>query len=122
MKKKYSLKGKTCFQLVYRKGKKIRQKNCTFFVLKQCNSKNSIFCRKSEDTVKVGIVVPRYFGKAHVRNKAKRKFREAFRDYCSSDRYTYCMIVRLYNGFINMTIEEVKKEIADCFLKIESLH
>lgn len=120
MKKKFSLKGRICFKTVYRKGKRIRQKNCTFFIITRCNQRNLKFCRKTEDTIKIGIVVPKKVGKAHVRNKAKRKFREAFRDYCLSGKYNYCMIVHLYNGFIHMTIEDIKKEIEDCFKKIDT--
>ncbi|MFW5808205.1 MAG: ribonuclease P protein component [Spirochaetota bacterium] len=117
----YSLKGKACFKHVYRKGQKIRQKNCTFFVVAQCALKESDYCKKNDNTIKIGIVVPRYFGKAFLRNRAKRKFKEAFRDYCLTEHKDYCMIVRLYTGFIDMTQDEIKKEIRDCFYKIKSM-
>jgi ribonuclease P protein component len=118
VKKKYSLKGRNCFQAVYKEGIRIRQKNSTFFILKKCSKEKSKYCRKTEDIIKLGIVAPKKIGNAVLRNRAKRKFREAFSKFLEDDIHSNCIIVRLYNGFTDMTIDEVTKEIDSCLRKI----
>lgn len=117
MKKRYSLKGRLCFRSVFNQGKKIRKRSFTAFVLKDCSKKNSETCPNKGASGKIGIIVTKKLGKAHDRNKAKRRFKAAFYQSVNSMNIEVCTIIRLHDNFLYIDFEKLKKEIQDFLLQ-----
>jgi ribonuclease P protein component len=111
LKKKYSLKGRLCFRSVFLEGKIFRRKYCFFYVLKNCTKNSAPTCHKSENTLKLGIIVTKSMGNACIRNNAKRKFRAAFRQEILSYNSDLCMVAKLRNDFYKIDIEQIRKDI-----------
>jgi len=88
------LKRRKDFQRVYRGG--VVWKGSCF----------SLHVLTREDGIRLGIVVPRRFGKAVERNRAKRRLREAFRRIASS-LPSADVIVKPANGCERIGIEEL---------------
>ena len=87
------LKRRKDFQRVYRGG--VVWKGSCF----------SLYVLKREDGVRLGIVVPRWFGTAVERNRTKRRLREAFRR-IAVNLPPADVIVRPANGCERFGIEE----------------
>jgi ribonuclease P protein component len=116
LKKKYSLKGRICYRSVYSQGTRIRRQTFNAFVLKNCSKKKTQVCNQHESNGKLGVVVTKRIGKAHERNKARRRFRAAFSQSITLTAFDHCIIVRLHDNFLDIDFDFIKSDIQE-FLK-----
>lgn len=99
--KEYRLKRKKDFEKVLRKGKLLAK---NFLILKTV--KNNL------KTSRIGVVVSRKVSKkAVLRNKAKRKIREAVRTNIKKIKPGYDLIFFTKKGIEKKSFSEIKKEI-----------
>ena len=73
----------------------------------------SVWALRRLDGARLGIVVPRRFGTAVERNRAKRRLREAFRR-IACDLPAVDVIVRPLDGCETFGIEELGKLLSTC--------
>lgn len=116
MKKVHSLKGKNSFDLVFKKGTRLKGKGLFCAVYINSMDSGSGIDIQNDKKIKFGIVITKKFGKAFKRIKEKRRIREILRVYLK-DIIKPCMVVfRIYNEFDNLSFIEKKKEV-ECLLK-----
>ena len=100
MNKKYIVKEKRDFDNIIKNGKKI--KNYNFIV----------FYSKNKETFnKYGITVPKKVGKAHIRNKLKRRVRAILRNYKKPYENNYNCIIIIRNSCLNLTFSELSNSL-----------
>jgi ribonuclease P protein component len=77
VKRRYSLKGRKSFKLIYKKGKIFRVKGLRIFVISNQKSTLNSELKNSESGkgIRIGITIDRRVGKAVVRNSLKRKIK-----------------------------------------------
>jgi len=100
LKKEYRLQKKYQFNYVYRVGKTASGK---LFVLYYTPSKNR--------NVKVGISVSHKVGNAVVRNKTKRRIREAMRPHLKNIKTNFNIVLLTKVAAAEAKFEELSKEI-----------
>lgn len=95
------------FAYIYRKGERISSK---YFVLFYCKSKFSEY--------KIGYSISKKIGKAHVRNKLKRRLREIVRnaDYIKP-HLNYVLCAR--EGVESLSFQELDKQVQYIFSKLQ---
>lgn len=106
MHKRYRLKNSKIFNIVYRKGNSVSNK---FLVL--------MWIKNKENFIKVGFTVSKKIGNSVVRNKVRRRLREAFRAIIPNTEtgYTYVLLARSpirganYSQISNSVIELMNK-------------
>ena len=98
--KQFRLKKKYQFNYVYRVGKSVGGK---LMVLYYCPSKNV--------NVKVGISVSKKIGHAVVRNRSKRRIREAIYPYLSTLKPNFNVIVIAKNAIVDASFDAIKSEL-----------
>jgi ribonuclease P protein component len=100
LEKKHRLTKRKEFNYIFKKGKAFSTK---LFVLNYSPTKLPTF--------KVGFSVSKKIGNAVIRNKVKRKMREAFRSFSNevSEQYNYILVAR--KGIELASFEEIKKAI-----------
>lgn len=122
MKSIYSLKGRILFKEVYLKGRKIQGTGIRVYFLKSIKSHNA----KPENcgnglqgnkNIKIAIALTRSFGKAHIRNKAKRRIRAICAGLLDELKDGFCIIVRIDSDFKNHTFQEQDRIIKSLFAK-----
>jgi ribonuclease P protein component len=101
VRKSLSLKGKTCFGEVYRKGKRFRVKGFQCAVIRHCAASENPFCcdRSGNSPQKFGIIINRRFGNACERNKAKRRVRAIIDSLSSDFAGSWCMTIRIFDEY-----------------------
>lgn len=84
MQKQYRLNNRRVFNYLYKRGSSL------------ANRRLVLIYAPSKYAKRVGFVVSKKIGKAVVRNKARRRMREAFRSMldCVADNYNYVLIAR----------------------------
>ncbi len=122
MKSIYSLKGRILFKEVYLKGRKIQGTGIRVYTLKSIYSNNAkpdngSNVLQGKKNIKIAIALTKSFGKAHIRNKAKRRIRAICTGLFSELKDGFCIIVRIDGGFKNLTFEEQKQIIKSLFAK-----
>jgi len=118
----YSLKGRNLFKEVYQKGRRIQGTGIRIYILKSINSKyvkpdnskNTSICKKS---IKIAIALTKSFGKAYIRNKAKRRIRAICTELFNELKEGFCIIIRIDSDFKNLTYEDQKRVIKSLFAK-----
>jgi len=118
----YSLKGRILFKEVYLKGRKIQGTDIRVYFLKTINSHNAKLENSGDGlpgnkNIKIAIALTRSFGKAHIRNKAKRRIRAICSGLFGELKDGFCIIVRIDSGFKNHTFDEQKHIIKSLFSK-----
>ena len=98
MNRSYSLKRNKEFQRVYRRGKSQGSRAAVMIV-----------CRARHASVRVGFSVSKKLGNAVVRNRIKRRAREAFRVYLPEVKRGYDVIVVAREGIAELPFPELKK-------------
>ncbi len=98
MNRSYSLKRNKEFQRVYRRGKSQGSRAAVMIV-----------CRARHASVRVGFSVSKKLGNAVVRNRIKRRAREAFRVYLPEVKRGYDVIVVAREGIAELPFSELKK-------------
>jgi ribonuclease P protein component len=118
----YSLKGRNLFREVYQKGRRIQGTGIRIYILKSNNnkyvkpdnSKNTSICKKS---IKIAIALTKSFGKAYIRNKAKRRIRAICTELFNELKEGFYIIIRIDSDFKNLSYEDQKRVIKSLFAK-----
>ena len=100
MNKKYIVKEKRDFDNIIKNGKKI--KNYNFIVF---------YSKNKEIFNKYGITVPKKVGKAHIRNKLKRRVRAILINYKKPYENNYNCIIIIRNSCLNLTFSELSNSL-----------
>jgi ribonuclease P protein component len=98
--KQFRLKKKYQFNYVYRVGKSIGAK---LMVLYYCPSKNT--------NVKVGISVSKKLGHAVVRNRTKRRIREAVYPHLTKLKPNFNVVIIAKNAIVDAPFNAIKDEL-----------
>ena len=98
MNRKYSLKKNRDFQYIYRRGK-----------AKGAKSMLLLFVAQRKDTVAVGFCVSKKIGNSVVRNRVKRRMKEAFRPEIDRLRPGSRMVFIARPPLAEATFEQVQK-------------
>lgn len=113
MKRLHSLKGRNLFKEVYGKGGRFKVKGFRVFVLKfddknRMNSKKKIL---SNNRTKIGLSINKKYGKAYMRNKAKRRIRSICTELLDEMNDGFYIIIKPELDFKNMSYEKSKWHI-----------
>ena len=100
MNKKYIVKESRVFDEVIETGKKIKNYNFVIF-----------YKEKKDSPTKYGITVPKKVGKAHIRNKLKRRVRAILRNYKKTYENNYNCIIIIRNSCLNLNFEELSNSL-----------
>lgn len=116
MKKEYSLKGRTVFQAVYKRGKRFSGEELRLIVTRGEIPAEEGIREKSnaaghQGKVKIGIAVGKKSGNAVIRNKIKRRIRSMCGELIPSMHEGYAVIIRPDSGFKRMSYLRAKQEI-----------
>ncbi len=122
MKSIYSLKGRNLFKEVYQKGGRIQGAGIRIYVLKSVKIKNvkpdsDAHTTTDKKKIKIAIALTKSFGKAHIRNKAKRRIRAICRELFDELQEGFCIIIRIDSDFKNMTYEDQRRIVRSLFTK-----
>lgn len=118
MKKKYSLKGRELFKEVNIRGKKYHGVFLKLSVIKKRPERiNEKPFEKPEDHTKIGIIVPKRYGKAVERNIAKRRIRAVCRSILPLIKEGTLVIIRIEYKMKDASIDELKKELKQLLYK-----
>ena len=100
MNKKYIVKESRIFDEVIETGKKLKNYNFVIF-----------YKEKKDSPTKYGITVPKKVGKAHIRNKLKRKVRAIIRNSNKTYEKNYNCIIIIRNSCLNLNFEELSNSL-----------
>ena len=103
---KRKLSGKIEFKKVFLEGKRIESKNLVVFVLKNKYKFN-----------RLGLIVKKEIGKAVVRNKIKRRAREAYRQINRKLFQGYDIIIFVKKSVVSSEYFELYSELENLFHK-----
>ncbi len=108
MNKKYIVKESKIFDEVIETGKKIKNYNFIIF-----------YKEIKESPTKYGITVPKKVGKAHIRNKLKRKVRSIIRIYNKTYEKNYNCIIIIRNSCLDLSYQELNNSLQYLLNKIK---
>lgn len=122
MKRIHSLKGRNLFKEVYRKGRRIRGEGFRLYVLRSPKSIERAAGIKGVHygdarRVRIAVVLTRSFGKAHIRNRAKRRIRAICAGLLPDVKDSFCIIIRLDDTCGNLSYEEERGIITGLFAR-----
>jgi ribonuclease P protein component len=118
----YSLKGRNLFKEVYFKGRKTQGTGIRVYILKKSNSEH-VKPRSGNEisggtkNIKIAIALTKSFGKATIRNKAKRRIRAICSELFNELKEGFCIIIRIDSDFKNMAYEDQKRTVKSLFVK-----
>ncbi len=117
MKKVFSLKGKKCFSEVYENGVRHRTDSFNAVIVKKCRIDCNSICSKKLNDVefKVAVITGKKFGKAHERNRARRRIRAVLNEFTLNGKF--CMCINVYNGINSKSFAELKTELNVLLIK-----
>ena len=106
MRRKYRLKSSLDFQSVYTKGRSVANKAAVLYVLPQ---------KPSVDPTRVGFAAGKKLGKAVVRNRMRRRIREAVRLLWTRVKPGYLLIVIARQGAKDMPFQQLQTRVTELF-------
>jgi len=121
VKRIYSLKGRNLVREVYQRGRKLQDAGIRIFFLK-CSNDNYVKpdIRKyisPRKNIKIGVTLTKSFGKAHIRNRAKRRIRAICTGLINDLENGFCIIIKIDADIKNLQFEEQKRIIEKLFFK-----
>jgi ribonuclease P protein component len=102
----YCLKGRKNFEMLFKGGIRLRSGNFQLVLLRAGQT-----VPEKGDYPKIGIMVSRRFGKAHDRNKIKRRIRSILHEYLPRVRKEAVMVVRANDWSNKLSYSEMSHEI-----------
>lgn len=108
MNKKYIVKESRIFDEVIETGKKLKNYNFVIF-----------YKEKKDSPTKYGITVPKKVGKAHIRNKLKRKVRAIIRNSNKTYEKNYNCIIIIRNSCLKLNYQELSSSLQYLLDKIK---
>ena len=100
LKQEYRLKKKYQFNYVYRVGRSIGGKFCIVY-----------FAPSKNKNVKIGISVSHKIGGAIIRNKTKRRIREAVYPFLEKLKKNFNVVIIAKNAILDATFLQIEQEI-----------
>jgi ribonuclease P protein component len=122
VKRIYSLKGRNLFRDVYLKGRKLQDTGIRVFVL-NINKSNYVKPVTINDRlygtkkIKIAFAPVKSYGKAHVRNRGKRRMRAICSELIDELKEGFYIIIRIDKDFRNLAFEEEKRIVRSLFAK-----
>lgn len=118
MKRIYSLKGRDLFKEVNIKGRKFYGNGLKLSVIKR-KERHDAISRGAEPqkTVKIGISVPKRYGNAAERNKAKRRIRAVCRTIIPEMNSGIFMVIRAEWQMKDKRLNEIQSELTALMAK-----
>lgn len=111
MNRKYSLKKNDDFLKVIKKGNYV---NTPFFTLYELRKENL-------EEYKIGISISKKYGKAHHRNKAKRRLREIFRKNHNIFNNSSLYVIIIRERFNELNFQEIEKIFLKAMNKLKEV-
>lgn len=111
MKKRYRLKSRLDFQAVYTKGRSVANRAAVVHVLTQ----------KTGTPSRVGFAAGRKLGNAVVRNRIRRRIKEAVRLFWPRVRPGIALVVIARQAALDMPFLELQKKVEELFERSGSL-
>jgi ribonuclease P protein component len=105
MRKTWRLKSSLEFQAVYTQGRSVANKAAVLYVRRE----------RPGDRTRVGVAAGKKLGKATVRNRAKRRLREAIRALWPRLRPGFSCVVIGRQGTLNLPFGELSQKIEELF-------
>ena len=122
MKRIYSLKGRNLFKEVFLKGRKLQDTGIRVFILNINKSKyvkpvtigDRLYGTRK---IQIAVALAKSYGKAHVRNKGKRRIRAICSELLEELKEGFYIIIRIDSDFRNLAYEEEKRVVRSLFVK-----
>jgi len=105
MKQRYRLKSRLAFQAVYTQGRSVANRAAVLYVLPQA---------KGTET-KIGFAAGRKLGRAVVRNRVKRRLREAVRLLWVRVKPGYHLVLIARQGALDMPFVQLQARVTELF-------
>ena len=113
MKKAYSLKGRKSYNEVFTDGKRYRGRTVVVFLLKSKTEEQSN--NSSIKDIRIGISLSRKLGKAHDRNRIKRRIRAICYELLDDMNTGIKIVIKPGPGSRDMSFEEFKSDLVKVF-------
>ena len=113
MKKAYSLKGRKSYNEVFTEGKRFRGRAVAVFLLKSKTEEKSN--NSSIKQIRIGISLSRKLGKAHERNRIKRRIRAICHELLEDMDTGIRIVIKPGPGSGNLSFEELKSDLVRVF-------
>jgi len=118
VKKEHTLKGREPFKEVIRKGSRLHESGIQIIVYKhKIFRNNQVETGDSIIKTKIGISISKKFGKAHDRNKARRRIRSMFHDLIFSMNDGYSIIITANQDFRALSYNNSKETLLSLLRK-----
>lgn len=106
MRRKFRLKSSLDFQTVYTKGRSVANRAAVLYVLPQ---------KPTAEPSRVGFAAGKKLGKAVVRNRMRRRIREAVRLIWTRVKPGYLLIVIARQGAKDMPFQQLQTRVTELF-------
>ena len=119
MKRDYSLKGKTVFQEVFKRGHRLQRNGIQIIFLNkdELHITEERFSAINDGRIKIGITMSKKIGKAFIRNRVKRRIKSICSELVPLCKHTYCIVIRSEKKSMLLSYQEQKEIIRLLFNK-----
>lgn len=111
LKKRNCLKGRKAFSLLFKVGKRVRGEHFTVYCASSARLAAEGLVPEEKTSFKAGFVVGKKCGKAHDRNRIKRRLRAAVREQFGDINPARLFIIRAAVGAGDLGFDTVRNEV-----------